>query len=167
MFEAKFRLKHRGCWTQKLKQFKSEFITHITVSLEKNYIQDITEVKLISNEKNKIKLDELDIIIKQRNNFNGNNFSFNGYQIVKHKLANLDVLIKKNICFFEILEDLNLENCFLGGLPENFVILKKLKGLNLIKNSLNQVPEEIFKLNILESLFLAYNLYFVPSIADY
>jgi predicted DNA binding protein len=46
MFEAKFRVKHRGCWTNHLKKFKSIFITHNTVSHEKNLAQDILEVVL-------------------------------------------------------------------------------------------------------------------------
>ncbi len=56
MFEAKFKLKHNGCWTERLNKFKSEFITHITVSLSKNYIQDITEISLANkNESHEIK----------------------------------------------------------------------------------------------------------------
>ena len=46
MFEAKFKLKHKGCWTVGLKRFKSEFVTHITVSLTENFVQDVTEVTL-------------------------------------------------------------------------------------------------------------------------
>lgn len=48
MFEAKFKLKHKGCWTIGLNKFKSEFVTHITVSLSENFVQDITEVTLIN-----------------------------------------------------------------------------------------------------------------------
>lgn len=50
MFEAKFKLKHGGCWTGGLSKFKSEFVTHITVSLTKDYVQDITEVFLANKE---------------------------------------------------------------------------------------------------------------------
>ncbi len=46
MFEAKFKLKHNGCWTGGLAKFKSEFLTHITVSLTKEFVQDITEITL-------------------------------------------------------------------------------------------------------------------------
>ena len=46
MFEAKFKLKHKGCWTIGLNKFKSGFVTHNTVSLNENYVQDITEVAL-------------------------------------------------------------------------------------------------------------------------
>ena len=46
MFEAKFKLKHKGCWTIGLKKFKSEFITHNTVSLSDESVQDITEITL-------------------------------------------------------------------------------------------------------------------------
>lgn len=48
MFEAKFKLKHKGCWTNGLNKFKSQFITHNTVSLTENFVQDITEVSLFS-----------------------------------------------------------------------------------------------------------------------
>ena len=48
MFEAKFKLKHKGCWTIGLKNFKSEFLTHNTISLNKDFGQDITEVSLAS-----------------------------------------------------------------------------------------------------------------------
>lgn len=46
MFEAKFKLKHRGCWTTGLSRFKGEFITHNTISLNEGFVQDITEVIL-------------------------------------------------------------------------------------------------------------------------
>jgi predicted DNA binding protein len=55
MFEAKFKLKHKGCWTTGLNKFKSKFITHNTVSLTEDFVQDITEVSLIKTEANKIK----------------------------------------------------------------------------------------------------------------
>ncbi len=55
MFEAKFKLKHKGCWTQGLKKFKSEFITHNTVSLTSDLVQDITEVNLVKGEKSSVK----------------------------------------------------------------------------------------------------------------
>lgn len=48
MFEAKFKLKHKGCWTTGLRKFKSEFITHNIVSLNENFVQDITEVILFN-----------------------------------------------------------------------------------------------------------------------
>lgn len=48
MFEAKFKLKHKGCWTIGLKRFKSEFLTHNTISLSEDFVQDITEVSLAS-----------------------------------------------------------------------------------------------------------------------
>jgi predicted DNA binding protein len=48
MFEAKFKLKHEGCWTIGLKKFKSEFLTHNTISLSEDFVQDITEVSLVS-----------------------------------------------------------------------------------------------------------------------
>ena len=55
MFEAKFKLKHKGCWTQGLRKFKSKFVTHNTVSLTEDFVQDITEVSLFNkSEKNKI-----------------------------------------------------------------------------------------------------------------
>ncbi len=50
MFEARFKLKHKGCWTGGLSRFKSEFVTHITVSLTKDYVQDITEVFFANKE---------------------------------------------------------------------------------------------------------------------
>ena len=53
MFEAKFKLKHKGCWTLGLKKFKSEFVTHITVSLSENFVQDITEVTLANKKEAK------------------------------------------------------------------------------------------------------------------
>ena len=46
MFEAKFKLRHRGCWTGGLSRFKSEFVTHVTVSLTPDFVQDVTEVSL-------------------------------------------------------------------------------------------------------------------------
>ncbi len=55
MFEAKFKLKHRGCWTGSLAKFKSEFLTHITVSLAKDFVQDITEVSMARGEAEAIK----------------------------------------------------------------------------------------------------------------
>ncbi len=56
MFEAKFKLKHTGCWTIGLADFKSEFCTHITVGLTKDFVQDITEVFLANkSEAQKIK----------------------------------------------------------------------------------------------------------------
>jgi predicted DNA binding protein len=56
MYEAKFKLRHRGCWTQGLKRFKSEFLTHITVSLTESFVQDIVKVTLSDeNERAKIK----------------------------------------------------------------------------------------------------------------
>lgn len=51
MFEAKFRLRHKGCWTCGLSRFRSEFHTHITVSLTKNFIQDIVEVSLAKGDR--------------------------------------------------------------------------------------------------------------------
>jgi predicted DNA binding protein len=56
MFEAKFKLKHIGCWTQGLKIFRSDFITHNTLSLTEDFVQDITEVSATNSaEKEKIK----------------------------------------------------------------------------------------------------------------
>lgn len=55
MFEAKFGLKHRGCWSGGLAKFKSEFSTHITVSITKDFIQDITEISLAKGEASVIK----------------------------------------------------------------------------------------------------------------
>ncbi len=55
MFEAKFKLKHKGCWTGGLAKFKSEFLTHITVSLTKDFVQDITEISLAKGESDTIK----------------------------------------------------------------------------------------------------------------
>ena len=55
MFQAKFKLKHEGCWTEGLKQFKSEFLTNITVSLTKDHSQDITEILIKNDEAAKIK----------------------------------------------------------------------------------------------------------------
>ncbi len=55
MFEAKFRLKHKGCWTGGLSKFKSGFLTHITVSLAKDFVQDITEISLAKGEADTIK----------------------------------------------------------------------------------------------------------------
>ena len=46
MFEAKFRLKHKGCWSNGLRRFKSRFVTHNTISLDGGFVQDITEVIL-------------------------------------------------------------------------------------------------------------------------
>jgi predicted DNA binding protein len=46
MFEAKFKLKHRGCWTNGLTKFKSKFITHNAISLSEGFVQDITEIFL-------------------------------------------------------------------------------------------------------------------------
>jgi predicted DNA binding protein len=48
MFESKFKLKHKGCWTIGLRKFKSEFLTHNTISLSEDFVQDITEVSLVS-----------------------------------------------------------------------------------------------------------------------
>ena len=50
MYEAKFRLGHRGCWTAGLKRFKSEFTTYLTVSLSENFVQDVIEVTIKNNE---------------------------------------------------------------------------------------------------------------------
>ncbi|MEI7718495.1 MAG: helix-turn-helix domain-containing protein [archaeon] len=56
MFEAKFKLKHAGCWTTGLTKFKSEFVTHNTLSLNEKFVQDITEVSLFDKkEANQIK----------------------------------------------------------------------------------------------------------------
>lgn len=55
MFEAKFKLRHRGCWSEGLARFKSSFTTRITASLAKNFSQDIIEVSLVGNESRKIK----------------------------------------------------------------------------------------------------------------
>ena len=55
MFEAKFKLKHRGCWTCGLSKFKSEFVTHFTVSLTKNSVEDIMEITLV-NEKEAVEI---------------------------------------------------------------------------------------------------------------
>ncbi|MFH1127593.1 MAG: helix-turn-helix domain-containing protein [archaeon] len=46
MFEGKFRLRHRGCWTGGLARFKSLFVTHITCSLTPDFVQDVVEVAL-------------------------------------------------------------------------------------------------------------------------
>lgn len=50
MFEAKFKLRHRGCWTCGLSRFKSDFVTHVTVSLTPDFVQDVTEVSLACQE---------------------------------------------------------------------------------------------------------------------
>jgi predicted DNA binding protein len=55
MFEAKFKLKHNGCWSGGLAKFKSEFSTHNTLSLAKDFVQDITEVTLARGEAPEIK----------------------------------------------------------------------------------------------------------------
>ncbi|MDP2749725.1 MAG: helix-turn-helix domain-containing protein [Nanoarchaeota archaeon] len=55
MFEAKFKLKHKGCWTEGLKKFKSSFTTHNTVSLNPDLVQDVTEV-LLSSKKEAVKI---------------------------------------------------------------------------------------------------------------
>lgn len=46
MFEAKFRLRHHGCWTGGLSCFRSQFVTHITVSLTPDFVQDVLEISL-------------------------------------------------------------------------------------------------------------------------
>ena len=46
MFEAKFKLKHKGCWTCGLTKFKSNFYTHITLSVENDSIQDVVEITI-------------------------------------------------------------------------------------------------------------------------
>jgi predicted DNA binding protein len=53
MFEAKFKLKHKGCWTIGLNKFKSQFLTHNTISLSEDFVQDITEVSLVSKKEAK------------------------------------------------------------------------------------------------------------------
>jgi len=55
MLEAKFKLMHKDCWTGGLSKFKSDFCTHITVSLTKDFVQDITEISLAKGEKSEIK----------------------------------------------------------------------------------------------------------------
>ena len=55
MFEAKFKIKHRGCWTCGLSKFKSEFVTHNTVSLDEHLVQDVMEVSL-ANEHESIEI---------------------------------------------------------------------------------------------------------------
>lgn len=66
MFEAKFQLKHNGCWSGGLSRFKSAFCTHNTVSLSKDFVQDITEISLAQNEAQEIKayFDKSSIISK-------------------------------------------------------------------------------------------------------
>jgi len=50
MYEARFKLKHKGCWTGGLIKFKSDFVFHISVSLTENFIQDIIEITLENHE---------------------------------------------------------------------------------------------------------------------
>lgn len=67
MFEAKFKLRHIGCWTCGLSRFKSAFVTHVTVSLTPDFVQDVTEVELYdSSEAREIKkyFDECKIVVK-------------------------------------------------------------------------------------------------------
>ena len=67
MFEAKFKLRHRGCWTCGLSRFKSAFVTHVTVCLSPDFVQDVTEVELANpDEAQLIKkyFDECKIVVK-------------------------------------------------------------------------------------------------------
>jgi predicted DNA binding protein len=48
MFEARFRLRHRGCWTRRLARFKSSFTTHFTARASGGLVQDVMEVSLAS-----------------------------------------------------------------------------------------------------------------------
>ncbi len=54
MFKAKFKIKHKNCWTCGLNNFKSQFITHITVNLNENFVQDITEIDLFDQTESKL-----------------------------------------------------------------------------------------------------------------
>ncbi len=49
MFEAKFKLRHKGCWTGGLSRSKSELVTHVTVSLSSDFVQNIAEVSLVDS----------------------------------------------------------------------------------------------------------------------
>jgi len=67
MFEAKFKLRHRGCWTCGLSRFKSAFVTHVTVCMSPDFVQDVTEVELADpREAQLIKkyFDECKIVVK-------------------------------------------------------------------------------------------------------
>lgn len=46
VFEARFRLRHSGCWTAGLAKFKSEFVTRFTAATYGDFVQDVLEVKL-------------------------------------------------------------------------------------------------------------------------
>jgi len=48
MFEARFKLKHRGCWTSGLRRFNSEFVTQFTACTSGKSVQDILGVTLAS-----------------------------------------------------------------------------------------------------------------------
>ena len=78
MFEAKFKLRHKGCWTVGLSRFKSEFVTHVTVSLSSDFVQDVTEVSLASQEEA--------VLIKEYFDSNGVVVRFNVLEETERKL---------------------------------------------------------------------------------
>ncbi|MBU4245599.1 MAG: helix-turn-helix domain-containing protein [Nanoarchaeota archaeon] len=145
MFEARFKLKHNGCWTGGLVKFKSEFLTHITVSLTKDFVQDITEISLAKGEADAIKkyFDKSQIIAK-----------WNVLEEIEKKLIVQVFTDTSGIKFKSVVHTILKNNCFasrkvfLKGGWEIWTIAAPEKGA--IKNAI----EAIKKLGALELLYV-------------
>lgn len=77
-----------------------------------------------------------------------------------------DLLDKLSILFLIApnLEELNLDDCCLGTVPESIKNLTNLKKLSLINNRLNDIPSFLSKFAQLTELNLSYNpLFYFPS----
>ena len=67
-------------------------------------------------------------------------------------------------CVAPNLEEINLDDCCLGTIPESIKYLANLKKLSLINNRLNSVPSFLARLTKLTDLNLSYNaLFCFPS----
>ncbi len=104
MFEAKFKLKHKGCWTGGLTKFKSKFITHNAISLNEGFVQDITEVFLENtNEATQIK------------KYFKNNKLIQKYEILEETETKLVIQLFTNTSNIKSIANIVLKNkCFLS-----------------------------------------------------
>jgi|GEM_PF-1343228 len=145
MFESKFKLKHRGCWTGGLSKFRSEFLTHITVSLAKDFVQDITEISLAKGEAEAIKkyFDKSPIIAE-----------WNILEETEKKLIVQVFTDTSNIKFKSVVHTILQNNCFVSRkvyLAEGWEIWTiAAPEKSAIKNAI----EAIKKLGALEILYV-------------